>query len=128
MSAPSCSVLSLGYVGTLRIILLIGTAILWAFFAYVVIDSSIIHPHREPILDYVVVYGIFIYLGVNFHLSGSTPKKMNCTSLLRPCANFVRNPQGVPALVIFGFAIRRFLVPLGLQEDAGLVRSLLSQS
>jgi hypothetical protein len=37
-----------------------------AFFAYVVIDSSIIHPHKEPILDYVLVYGIFIYLGVNF--------------------------------------------------------------
>jgi hypothetical protein len=52
--------------GRLRIILLIGTAILWAFFAYVVIDSSIIHPHKEPILDYVLVYGIFIYLGVNF--------------------------------------------------------------
>jgi hypothetical protein len=50
----------------LRIILLIGTAILWAFFAYVVIDSSIIHPHTEAILDYVLVYGIFIYLGVNF--------------------------------------------------------------
>jgi len=52
--------------GRLRIILLIGTAILWAFFGYVVIDSSIIHPHREAILDYVLVYGIFIYLGVNF--------------------------------------------------------------
>ena len=63
----------------LRIILLIGTAILLAFFAYVVIDSSIIHPHKEPILDYVIVYGIFIYLCVN-HLSGSTPEKMNCAS------------------------------------------------
>jgi hypothetical protein len=52
--------------GRLRIILLIGTAILWAFFAYVIIDASIIHPHREPILDYFVVFGIFIYLGVNF--------------------------------------------------------------
>jgi hypothetical protein len=49
----------------LRIILLIGTAILLAFFAYVVIDSSLIHPHKEPILDYVIVYGIFIYLCVN---------------------------------------------------------------
>ena len=36
------------------------------FFAYVVIDASIIHPHKEPILDYFVVYGIFIYLGLNF--------------------------------------------------------------
>ena len=52
--------------GRLRIILLIASALLWAFFAYVVIDSSVIHPHKEPILDYVVVYGIFIYLGVNF--------------------------------------------------------------
>jgi hypothetical protein len=51
--------------GRLRIILLIGTALLLAFFAYVVIDSSIIHPHKEPILDYVLVYGIFIYLCVN---------------------------------------------------------------
>jgi hypothetical protein len=50
--------------GRLRIILLVASALLWAFFAYVVIDSSIIHPHKEPILDYVVVYGIFIYLGV----------------------------------------------------------------
>jgi hypothetical protein len=52
--------------GRLRIFLLIGTALLWAFFAYVVIDSSIIHPHKEPILDYFLVYGIFIYLAVNF--------------------------------------------------------------
>jgi hypothetical protein len=51
---------------SVRIILLIGTAILWAFFAYVVIDASIIHSHKEPILDYFLVYGIFIYLGVNF--------------------------------------------------------------
>ena len=50
----------------LRIILLVVAALLWAFFAYVVIDSSIIHPHKEPIFDYVVVYGILIYLGVNF--------------------------------------------------------------
>ena len=61
--------------GRLRIILLIATAILWAFFAYVVIDSSIIHPHREPILDYVVVYGIFIYLGVNFIYLVRRPRK-----------------------------------------------------
>jgi len=52
--------------GRLRIILLIASGLLLAFFAYVVIDSSIIHPHREPILDYVLVYGIFIYLCVNF--------------------------------------------------------------
>jgi hypothetical protein len=50
----------------MRIILLIGNALLLAFFAYVVIDSSIIHPHKEAILDYVIVYGIFIYLIVNF--------------------------------------------------------------
>jgi hypothetical protein len=59
----------------LRIILLIGTAILLAFFAYVVIDSSIIHPHKEPILDYVIVYGIFIYLGVNFIYLVRRPRK-----------------------------------------------------
>ena len=52
--------------GLLRIILLVGAALLWMFIAYVVIDSSIVHPHREPILDYFVVYGILIYLGVNF--------------------------------------------------------------
>jgi len=51
---------------SLRVILLIGNALLLAFFAYVVIDSSIIHPHKETILDYVIVYGIFIYLIVNF--------------------------------------------------------------
>jgi len=51
---------------SLRVILLIGNALLLAFFAYVVIDSSIIHPHKEAILDYVIVYGIFIYLIVNF--------------------------------------------------------------
>jgi len=50
----------------LRILLLIGNAVLLMFFAYVVIDSSIIHPHKEAILDYVVVYGVFIYLIVNF--------------------------------------------------------------
>jgi hypothetical protein len=50
----------------MRIILLIGNALLLAFFAYVVIDSSIIHSHKEPLLDYFVVYGIFIYLGINF--------------------------------------------------------------
>jgi len=50
----------------MRIILLIGNALLLAFFAYVVIDSSIIHPHKKAILDYVIVYGIFIYLIVNF--------------------------------------------------------------
>ena len=50
----------------MRIILLIGNALLLAFFAYIVIDSSIIHPHKEAILDYVIVYGIFIYLVVNF--------------------------------------------------------------
>jgi len=50
----------------MRIILLIGNALLLAFFAYVVIDSSIIHPRKEAILDYVIVYGIFIYLVVNF--------------------------------------------------------------
>jgi hypothetical protein len=50
----------------LRIALLIGNALLLVFFAYVVIDSSIIHPHKEAILDYVIVYGIFIYLIVNF--------------------------------------------------------------
>jgi hypothetical protein len=50
----------------MRIILLVGNALLFAFFAYVVIDSSIIHPRKETILDYVIVYGIFIYLGVNF--------------------------------------------------------------
>jgi len=42
----------------LRILLLIGNAVLLMFFAYVVIDSSIIHPHKEAILDYVVVYGV----------------------------------------------------------------------
>jgi len=51
---------------SLRVILLIGNALLLAFFAYVVIDSSTIHPHKEAILDYVIVYGIFIYLIVNF--------------------------------------------------------------
>ena len=50
----------------LRIFLLIGNAVLLMFFAYVVIDSSIIHPHKEAILDYVIVYGIFIYLCANF--------------------------------------------------------------
>ena len=50
----------------MRIILLIGNALLLGFFAYVVIDSSIIHPRKEAILDYVIVYGIFIYLVVNF--------------------------------------------------------------
>jgi hypothetical protein len=35
---------------SLRVILLIGNALLLAFFAYVVIDSSIIHPHKEPSL------------------------------------------------------------------------------
>jgi hypothetical protein len=50
----------------MRIILLIGNALLLAFFAYVVIDSSVIHPRKEAILDYVIVYGIFIYLVVNF--------------------------------------------------------------
>ena len=59
----------------LRIILLIGTAILLAFFAYVVIDSSIIHPHKEPILDYVIVYGILIYLCVNFIYLVRRPRK-----------------------------------------------------
>jgi hypothetical protein len=61
--------------GRLRIILLIGTALLLAFFAYVVIDSSIIHPHKEPILDYVLVYGIFIYLCVNFIYLVRRPRK-----------------------------------------------------
>jgi hypothetical protein len=61
--------------GRLRIILLAASALLWAFFAYVVIDSSIIHPHKEPILDYVVVYGIFIYLGVNFIYLLRRPRK-----------------------------------------------------
>ena len=61
--------------GRLRIILLIGTALLLAFFAYVVIDSSIIHPHKEPILDYVLVYGIFIYLCVNFVYLVRRPRK-----------------------------------------------------
>ena len=51
---------------SLRVILLIGNALLLAFFAYVVIDSSIIHSHKEAILDYVIVYGILIYLIVNF--------------------------------------------------------------
>jgi len=60
---------------SLRIILLIGTALLLAFFAYVVIDSSIIHPHKEPILDYVLVYGIFIYLCVNFIYLVRRPRK-----------------------------------------------------
>jgi drug/metabolite transporter (DMT)-like permease len=59
--------------GRLRIILLIASALLWAF--YVVIDSSVIHPHKEPILDYVVVYGIFIYLGVNFIYLVRRPRK-----------------------------------------------------
>jgi hypothetical protein len=57
---------SLWHMGLLRIILLVVAAILWAFLAYIVIDSSIIHPHKEPILDYFIVYGILIYLGVNF--------------------------------------------------------------
>jgi len=61
--------------GRLRIILLIGTALLLAFFAYVVIDSSIIHPHKEPILDYVIVYGILIYLCVNFIYLVRRPRK-----------------------------------------------------
>ena len=61
--------------GRLRFILLIGTALLLAFFAYVVIDSSIIHPHKEPILDYVIVYGIFIYLSVNFIYLVRRPRK-----------------------------------------------------
>jgi len=61
--------------GRLRIVLLIGTALLLAFFAYVVIDSSIIHPHKEPILDYVIVYGILIYLCVNFIYLVRRPRK-----------------------------------------------------
>jgi len=61
--------------GRLRFILLIGTALLLAFFAYVVIDSSIIHPHKEPILDYVIVYGILIYLCVNFIYLVRRPRK-----------------------------------------------------
>ena len=59
----------------MRIILLIGNALLLAFFAYVVIDSSIIHPRKEAILDYVIVYGIFIYLGVNFIYLVRRPRK-----------------------------------------------------
>jgi hypothetical protein len=50
----------------LRIFLLMGNAVLLMFFAYVVIDSSIIHPRKEAIFDYVMVYGIFIYLCANF--------------------------------------------------------------
>jgi len=61
--------------GRLRFILLIGTALLLAFFTYVVIDSSIIHPHKEPILDYVIVYGILIYLCVNFIYLVRRPRK-----------------------------------------------------
>jgi len=61
--------------GRLRIILLIASALLLAFFAYVVIDSSIIHLHKEPILDYVIVYGIFIYLCVNFIYLVRRPRK-----------------------------------------------------
>ena len=61
--------------GRLRIILLIASALLFAFFAYVVIDSSIIHPHKEPILDYVIVYGILIYLCVNFIYLVRRPRK-----------------------------------------------------
>jgi hypothetical protein len=61
--------------GRLRIVLLIGTALLLAFFAYVVIDSSIIHPHKEPILDYIIVYGILIYLCVNFIYLVRRPRK-----------------------------------------------------
>jgi len=61
--------------GRLRFILLIGTALLLAFFAYVVIDSSIIHPHKEAILDYVIVYGILIYLCVNFIYLVRRPRK-----------------------------------------------------
>ena len=59
----------------LRIFLLIGNAVLLMFFAYVVIDSSIIHPHKEPILDYVIVYGILIYLCVNFIYLVRRPRK-----------------------------------------------------
>ena len=61
--------------GRLRFILLIGTALLLAFFAYVVIDSSIIHPHKEAILYYVIVYGILIYLCVNFIYLVRRPRK-----------------------------------------------------
>ena len=59
----------------LRSFLLIGNAVLLMFFAYVVIDSSIIHPHKEPILDYVIVYGILIYLCVNFIYLVRRPRK-----------------------------------------------------
>jgi hypothetical protein len=59
----------------MRIILLIGNALLLAFFAYVVIDSAIIHPRKEAILDYVIVYGIFIYLVVNFIYLVRRPRK-----------------------------------------------------
>jgi hypothetical protein len=50
------------HMGLLRTILLVVAALLWALIAYVVIDSSIIHPHKEAIFDYVMVYGILIYL------------------------------------------------------------------
>jgi hypothetical protein len=52
--------------GLLRIVLLVANALLWVFFAYIVIDSSIIHQHKEAISDYVIVYGIFVYLSMNF--------------------------------------------------------------
>jgi hypothetical protein len=45
----------------MRIILLIGNALLLAFFAYVVIDSSVIHPRKEAILDYVITVNRLIF-------------------------------------------------------------------
>ena len=75
MSVPSYSVVILGYVGTFAFHLIDRHRLLLAFFAYVVIDSSIIHPHKEPILDYVIVYGILIYLCVNFIYLVRRPRK-----------------------------------------------------
>ena len=75
MSASTHSVLILSYVGTFAFHLIDRYRDPFGVFAYVVIDSSIIHPHKEPILDYVIVYGILIYLCVNFIYLVRRPRK-----------------------------------------------------
>src|SRR5262249_54589658 len=66
--------------GRLRIILLIGTVILWAFFGYVVIDSSIIPSTQRTNSRLRSCVWDFHLSKCQFHLSGSAPKEMNCTS------------------------------------------------
>ena len=126
--------------GRLRIILLIGTAILWAFFAYVVIDSSIIHPHKEPVLDYVIVYGIFHLPRYQFHLSGSTPKKVKCASAqidldkisdaaLRACPTSVlRNGRAIAPKLHSAWRVRWSSRHCAKPSKTRLARPVLSRS